>query len=82
VSTMESQASLVIGLSAREATIFHGIEARRASNASAEFDSITELSCLQFYLHQQALVGVVCLGEHRPWSAPTGLLDDVLDDGR
>jgi hypothetical protein len=47
-----------------------------------ELDSIPELSCLQLHLHQQALIVVVCLGEHRPWHAPNGLLDDALDDGR
>jgi hypothetical protein len=47
-----------------------------------KLDSIPELSCLQLHLHQQAPVIVVHLGEHRSWRAPTGLLDDVLDDGR
>jgi hypothetical protein len=47
-----------------------------------KLDNIPELSCLQLHLHQQAPVIVVRLGEHRPWRAPIGLLDDALDDGR
>jgi hypothetical protein len=89
VTTFESQASLAVGLFAREATISDGIEARSFQRQPvlmeldvAELDSILELSCLQLQLHQQAPVVVVRLGEHRSWRAPTGLLDDALDDGR
>jgi hypothetical protein len=47
-----------------------------------ELDGIPELSCLQLHLHQQAPIIIVHLGEHRPWRAPTELLDDGLDDRR
>jgi hypothetical protein len=89
MAAMESQASLVVGLSAREATISDGTEARRVKRQLvlieldvAKLDSILELSCLQLHLHQQAPVVVIHLGEHWPWRAHTRLLDDALDDGR
>jgi hypothetical protein len=46
----------------------------------AELDGLPELSHLQLHLHEQTLVIVVRVGEHRPRRAPTGLLDDALDN--
>jgi hypothetical protein len=48
----------------------------------AELDNVPELSYLQLHIHQQAPIIVVRVGEHQPWCAPTGLLDDALDNGR
>jgi hypothetical protein len=76
---MESQASLAVGLSARDDTISGRTEGGKESVQRqpilmelgvTELDSILELSCLQLHLHEQTLVVEVCLGEHWPWRAP------------